>query len=253
MEFVTRNIWIFIMILYISACWWIVGNERTEQNGGRKSMIGEYYLYTMEQTFVRMSDGIDIAVTLVNPIPKFPNETFPVLLEYSPYRKDDSSYLRDYENFHYFGRRGFIVAKVDVRGTGKSFGSTVFKEYSEQELQDGLEIIDFLSKLKQSNGNVGMFGMSWSGFNSLMLAMRNPKPLKCIVAIHASDDLYHDDVHYVDGIFHISEYSLHGSRECTSPESRISSKQRILRKSIQSTTMDYAISESTTRWTFLEG
>jgi putative CocE/NonD family hydrolase len=44
-----------------------------------------------------------------------------------------------------------------------------------------------------------MYGTSWSGFNSLQVAMRRPPALKAICSIFASDDRYGDDVHYFGG------------------------------------------------------
>ena len=50
-----------------------------------------------------------------------------------------------------------------------------------------------------SNGNVGMFGTSYSGFNSLQMACERPPALHAICAIYATDDRYTDDVHYMGG------------------------------------------------------
>ena len=44
-----------------------------------------------------------------------------------------------------------------------------------------------------------MYGTSWSGFNSLQVAMLRPPALKAICSIFASDDRYADDVHYYGG------------------------------------------------------
>ena len=44
-----------------------------------------------------------------------------------------------------------------------------------------------------------MYGTSWSGFNSLQVAMNRPPALKAICSIFASDDRYADDVHYFGG------------------------------------------------------
>jgi hypothetical protein len=38
--------------------------------------------------------------------------------------------------------------------------------------------------------------------------MRQPPALRAIIAVDASDDLFHDDVHYIDGLLHIDEYAL---------------------------------------------
>lgn len=44
-----------------------------------------------------------------------------------------------------------------------------------------------------------MYGTSYSGFNSIQLAMERPPALKAICAIYATDDRYTDDVHYEGG------------------------------------------------------
>jgi hypothetical protein len=82
------------------------------------------------------------------------------------------------------------------------------REYSEQELDDAVETIDKLSRLPASNGNVGMWGISWGGFNAIQVAMRRPPALKAILAAMATDDLYHDDIHYIDGAFHVDEWAF---------------------------------------------
>ncbi|MCA1915181.1 CocE/NonD family hydrolase [Methanospirillum hungatei] len=98
----------------------------------------------------------------------------PVLFEMDPCRMDDVSYLEDYYVGMYFAKRGYVVAMVDVRWTGRSDGVVPDREYSEQELSDGVEIIDLLAGKEWSSGNGGMSGMSWSGFNALMIAGRKP-------------------------------------------------------------------------------
>ena len=60
-------------------------------------------------------------------------------------------------------------------------------------------MIDWLATQDWSSGNVGMFGTSYGGFNSLQAALENPPALKAIVPIFASDDRYDDDVHYYGG------------------------------------------------------
>lgn len=166
------------------------------------------YQYTIRRDFLRMSDGVRLAVTWWIPTPREPGERFPALLELLPYRKDDSFYARDFPLYDYFVRRGFLMAKVDIRGTGGSSGPLPAREYSEQELDDAVAIIDVLSHHPASNGNVGMWGISWGGFNAIQVAMRAPTALKAIIALHASDDLYHDDVRYIDGGLHLDPYAL---------------------------------------------
>lgn len=107
-------------------------------------------------------------------------------MEKVPYRKDDFFTLGDYEYGSYFAKRGYVVARVDVRGTGGSGGSIPVSEYSEAEISDAEELVAQLAKKSWSNGNVGMYGISWSAFNSLMTAHRKPPALKAIIAAHGS-------------------------------------------------------------------
>jgi len=155
-----------------------------------------------------MSDGVRLAVNLFMPASAKRGEKFPALLEYLPYRKDDWTAARDYPIHAYFAQRGYVSARVDIRGTGSSEGQTPEREYSEQEQRDGLEAIGWLAGQPWSNGNVGMFGISWSGFNSIQLAMRHPPALKAIMAFCATEELFKEDIHYIDGMMHVDEFEL---------------------------------------------
>jgi uncharacterized protein len=166
------------------------------------------YGVRMEQAWIPMNDGVRLAATLYMPEGAKPGEKFPALLEYLPYRKDDGTAAGDYPKHAYFARRGYVSARVDIRGFGASKGAPPEREYSEQEQVDGEQVIWWLAHQAWSNGNVGMFGISWGGFNSLQMAMRHAPGLKAILATDATAELFHDDVHYVDGIAHIDEFEL---------------------------------------------
>jgi putative CocE/NonD family hydrolase len=160
------------------------------------------------QTWIPMKDGTRLAVNLFMPEGTKPGEKFPAILSYLPYRKDDWSLAGDWQQMSFFVRRGYVGARVDIRGTGASEGHPPDREYSEQEQEDGLEVIDWLSKQPWSSGTVGMFGISWGGFNSIQLARRNPPALKAIIAVCATEELFHDDIHYIDNLMHADEFEL---------------------------------------------
>ncbi|HEX3355256.1 MAG TPA: CocE/NonD family hydrolase [Terriglobales bacterium] len=166
------------------------------------------YGVRMQDTWIPMKDGVRLAVKLYMPEGAGQNEKFPAVLEYDPYRKDDATAERDYALYSYFVRRGYVCARVDIRGFGNSQGTPTDREYSEQEQTDGVQIISWLAHQPWSNGNVGMMGISWSGFNSLQMAMRHPPELKAIIAVDATAELFHDDVHYIDGMAHVDEFEL---------------------------------------------
>jgi uncharacterized protein len=166
------------------------------------------YAVRMEKAWIPMKDGVRLAVTLYMPDGAKSGEKFPALLEYLPYRKDDCTAAEDYPTHAYFARRGYVGARVDIRGFGASEGVAPEREYSEQEQEDGEQIIAWLASQPWANGNVGMFGISWGGFNAMQMAMRHPPALKAILAAHATAELFHDDVHYMDGMAHIDEFEL---------------------------------------------
>ena len=156
---------------------------------------------------IKMSDGIKLAADIYWPTGADKKNRFPVLLEYTPYRKDESR-ARNYSLYSYFLEQDYLVVRVDMRGTGNSEGVTIPYEYSDIELDDGEEIIDWLSKQEWSTGSIGMFGISWGGFNSIQMAMRNPPALKAFVALMATEYLYQEDVHYMDGIMHTDSWMM---------------------------------------------
>jgi hypothetical protein len=166
------------------------------------------YEVRIVKTFIPMKDGIRLAVTLYMPDGHGAKQRFPALLEYLPYRKDDDTVARDYGNHAYFAKRGFVGARVDIRGFGASGGTPPEREYSAQEQQDGDAIIAWLARQPWSNGKVGMLGISWGGFNSIQMALRKPPALKAILAVEATEELFTEDVHDMDGVFHFDEFEL---------------------------------------------
>jgi putative CocE/NonD family hydrolase len=148
-----------------------------------------------EDVAIAMPDGVRLAATLFYPDGDGP---WPSLLEALPYRKDDLTVHYGEEHHRFADEYGYVACRLDIRGTGSSEGVPV-DEYTAQEHADIAEVIAWLAARDWSNGKVGMHGTSWSGFNSLQVAMIRPPALKAICSIFASDDRYADDVHYFGG------------------------------------------------------
>ncbi len=143
-----------------------------------------------------MDDGVELAATLWLPDPALGPQ--PCLLEALPYRKDDitSTYASEYEQL--CDDHGYAVCRLDLRGTGSSAGDAI-DEYPAREQADLLIVIEWLAAQQWCSGSVGMWGTSYSGFNSLQAAAERPPALKAICAIYATDDRFTDDVHYRGG------------------------------------------------------
>ena len=160
------------------------------------------------QVSIPMPDGVLLAATLYMPADLRPHERVPALLEYLPYRKDDDTAPGDYGKHAYFARHGYVGVRIDIRGFGASGGTPPAREYSAQEQEDGEQVIAWLARQPWSNGKIGMFGISWGGFNSIQMAMRRPPALKAILAIAATEALFKEDVHYMDGVMHVDEFEV---------------------------------------------
>ncbi|NQW89176.1 CocE/NonD family hydrolase [Curtobacterium sp. VKM Ac-2861] len=151
---------------------------------------------TVRDEWIPMPDGVRLHTRIWSPVS--PDGPVPVLLEYLPYRLDDWTAPRDSERHPWYAQHGYASVRVDIRGSGSSDGF-FDDEYSEQELRDGEAVIAWLAEQEWSTGAVGMFGISWGGFNALQLAARAPAALKAIVTVCSTDDRYDNDVHYVGG------------------------------------------------------
>ena len=146
-------------------------------------------------TWIELPDGRRLAARLWRPATEAPA---PAILEYLPYRKRDGTAPRDATTHPVFAAAGYACIRVDVAGTGDSDG-LFDDEYSEQELSDGEAVIAWIARQPWCDGNVGMIGISWGGFNGLQLAARRPPALKAVVTCCSSVDRYADDIHYMGG------------------------------------------------------
>ncbi len=151
----------------------------------------------VENIFIPLKDGSKVAAKLWIPEDAEKNPV-PVIMEYIPYRKRDFTSRRDAQTHAYLAGHGYASIRVDCRGGGDSDG-IMYDEYLKQEIEDGAEVIGWLARQPWSTGNVGMFGGSWGGFNSLQVAAVRPPALKAIITVVSTDDRYADDMHYMGG------------------------------------------------------
>ena len=149
----------------------------------------------VEHTWISMRDGVRLSARLW--IPES-SQRHPAVLEYIPYRKRDL--YRAYDDIwgKTLAESGIAFVRVDVRGSGDSEG-VITDEYSEHELDDGVEIIAWIAAQNWCSGAVGMRGLSWGGINTLQVAARRPPALKAIMPMGCCDNRYTDDAHYIGG------------------------------------------------------
>jgi uncharacterized protein len=151
----------------------------------------------IDHVWIPLSDGIRLGARIWLP-EDAEDDPVPAILEYIPYRKGDGTATRDQPRHAYFAGHGYAVLRVDIRGSGES-GGILPDEYLPQEQQDALEVLEWIAGQSWCTGDVGMFGISWGGFNGVQVAAHAPPQLKTVISLCSTDDRYADDVHYRGG------------------------------------------------------
>lgn len=95
-------------------------------------------------------------------------------------------------------QHGYVIAVVDVRGSGASYG-TYTGPFSKEETNDAYDITEWFAEQPWCDRNVGMFGDSYMGITQYMAASVAPPALKAIFPQMALFDLY--EFTYAGGIF----------------------------------------------------
>ncbi|MBT9244264.1 CocE/NonD family hydrolase [Gemmobacter fulvus] len=146
---------------------------------------------------IMMPDGVRLSARIWMPEDAVARPV-PAVLEYIPYRKKDGTLYRDELMHPYVAGHGYACVRVDMRGNGDSEG-LMEDEYTQQEMDDALAVIDWLSRQPWCSGAVGMMGKSWGGFNCLQAAFNQPPALKAVISVCSTSDRFADDVHFKGG------------------------------------------------------
>lgn len=138
---------------------------------------------------MKTRDGVVLRADVYRPAGEGP---FPVLLQRTPYNKDNGAD---------FARRavarGFMVVVQDVRGRYASDGDFyTFKN----ESNDGYDAVEWAAALPHSNGKVGMFGGSYVGATQMLAAIAHPPHLAGICPVVTASN-YHENWTYQGGAF----------------------------------------------------
>ncbi|HYB13318.1 MAG TPA: CocE/NonD family hydrolase [Myxococcota bacterium] len=133
---------------------------------------------------------------------------FPAVMTMGPYSKDihfrDWNPLFEYErlpergpymhwetvNPEWWVPQGYVVIRVDGRGTGKSPGRV--RRLSDAEACDFYDAIEWSAAEPWSNGRVAVMGISYFAMNAWRVAAQQPPHLAAIVPWEGAVDTYRD-------------------------------------------------------------
>lgn len=166
--------------------------------------------YTKIERLIPMRDGVKLFTAIY--IPKDESEKHPILLMRTPYScapygenryTDRYSSRGDSTYFH----RNYIMVYQDVRGRYMSegdfedvrpFNANKKSKTDIDEASDAYDCIDWLVKnVKNNNGNVGAFGISYPGFYATETALCNHPALKAVSPqAPVTDWFIGDDFHH---------------------------------------------------------
>lgn len=135
-----------------------------------------------------MRDGVRLAVDLLRPTRQgaVHDERLPVIWTHHRYNRaftrNDS--IIDYASGFGRGvdillRHGYVIAAVDTRGGGASFG-TQQGFFMPDEARDAYEVTEWLAAQPWSTGKVGMVGRSYLGITQFFAAAQRPPHLTAI-------------------------------------------------------------------------
>lgn len=157
----------------------------------------EYGGHARDSSYLTMRDGVRIAVDVYLPKGLAEGVKAPAILRATRYwrrwdlRAPFSWFMGGHPLTEMFTRRGYAVVHVDARGSGASFGSRPYP-WSEAEIKDYDEIIDWIGEQPWSNGRVGAQGISYDGTAAEFVALLDNPALEAACIRFSLYDVYAD-------------------------------------------------------------
>ncbi|MBI9043944.1 MAG: CocE/NonD family hydrolase [Anaerolineaceae bacterium] len=153
-----------------------------------------------QSVYVPMRDGTKIAVRISLPPDLSENGTIPAIMETTRHPTDvkDTILMNFFLKIngevkpnlkigHLFAEAGYAYIRVDARGSNASFGNREI-EWAQEEIDDMGEIIDWIVKQPWSNGDVGAYGVSYSGNTAELAAALDHPNFKASALLYSDFD-----------------------------------------------------------------
>jgi uncharacterized protein len=157
--------------------------------------------------YVKMPDGVEIAVSVYLPPDLKPGEKVPALMRTTRYWREPqksavlkmllalhvvhSDLLVD-ERVIYYNKRRFAVLLVDARGSGASGGHRAL-EFSPKEVADMGDLAAWAAQQPWCNGRVGTFGISYEGNTAELAAVPNQRAIRALAPLYDTFDQSEDE------------------------------------------------------------
>lgn len=162
--------------------------------------------YTKQEVDIVMRDGTKLHTTIYSP--KDNSKSYPILLKRTPYSSQpygDGEFPSKIGPNPYLMEEGNIIVYQDVRGRWMSEGvydnmrAYIPNKKGKQfdEASDTYDSIDWLVKnVKNNNGKVGIWGISYPGFYATYSLLDAHPALKAVSPQACIGDFFFDDFHH---------------------------------------------------------
>jgi len=181
----------------------IVGNAQGElvSQLGQYSGFSEpiYNRWVRTSQYVSVRDGTKLAVDIFRPAKSngvVVEDPLPVIWTHDRYQRasygPSNNVITQLDNYPWLYtvlRHGYVIAVVDIRGGGASYGIHT-GPFSVEETQDAYDITEWFAAQSWSDGRIGMYGRSYLGITQYMAASTAPPHLVAIFPEMAMFDLY---------------------------------------------------------------
>ncbi len=165
--------------------------------------------YDIQHIHIKVRDGTKIAATIVLPKNVPQGIKIPTVLTQTrywrarklrvPFRWILDELTTDMPNSEIITSRGYAYIITDVRGTGASYGTRIIP-FSEEEVKDGADVVDWIISQPWSDGNVVSKGISYTGTTAELFASNCHPAVKAVIPGHGFWDPY-IDVAFPGGVY----------------------------------------------------
>ncbi|WZL89321.1 CocE/NonD family hydrolase [Salinimicrobium sp. 3283s] len=162
--------------------------------------------YTKKEVVIPMRDGTKLHTTIFSP--KDTSKEYPILMTRTPYSSrpyGEGQFRSQLGPNEYLMKQGNIFVYQDVRGRWMSEGvydnmrAFIPKKKGNQfdEASDTYDTVEWLVKnVKNNNGRVGLWGISYPGFYATYSLLANHPAIKAVSPQASIGDFFFDDFHH---------------------------------------------------------
>jgi uncharacterized protein len=176
--------------------------------------------FNKREVMIPMRDGAKLFTAIYTP--KNTKEKYPILLNRTPYScapYGEKNYKQAFANM-FLARAGYIFVYQDVRGRYMSEGDFMdVRPFNPDkkgkndidEASDTYDTAEWLVKnLSESNGNIGVYGVSYPGFYSTMASLSGHPAIKAVSPqAPVTDWFIGDDFHHNGAFFLMDAFSFY--------------------------------------------